>query len=433
MKGLTWSRQLTPELAAIFKNTSWLLLDRVLRMTVGFAIGVWIARYLGVEQYGLFSYATAFVYLFSPLVSLGLDNIVVRDLVQQSDAKDTILGTTFWLRVVGSGVSVGLAIATILVVRPNDPGTASLVAILSIAGLFQSMDVVDLWFQSQVQSQYVVVAKSAVFFAIALLKMALILFQAPLVAFAGAGLLDVGLSAIALAVVYRRRGHSWRRWCWHRQRAKVLLKEGFPLMLSCITIMIYMKIDQIMLGNMVGDQSVGIYTAATRLSEAWYFIPTVIISSVTPSIYKARERSEADYYHSVSRLMRLMNAIAIAIAIPITVFAPTIIQRCYGAAYLQSSTVLVVHIWAAIFVFMGLTTIPCFIVDGLTHLALRRTVLGAAINVGLNLVFIPHYTVTGAAIATVISQAVASYISHAFHPQTAKMFWLQTRSLLFLP
>jgi polysaccharide transporter, PST family len=419
-------------LRAIIANTGWLLTDRVLRMTVGFILGVWIARYLGVAQYGLFSYATAFVYLFSPLANLGLDNIVVRDFVKDPDEKDKILGTAFWLRFMGACIALILAITTILVLRFNEPLTISLVAILSMAGIFQSMDVIDLWFQSQVQSKYTVFAKTAAFCCIALVKILLIIFHAPLIAFAWSAFAEIVLCAIALLVIYRIRGLSLKAWSWNLPIARALLRGGFPLMLSGLTIMIYMKIDQIMLGGMVDDQAVGVYTAATRISEAWYFIPGAIVSSVTPSIYQAKERSEAEYYQYIGRLLRLMNGIAIAVAIPITVLAPAIINFTYGEAYLQSSSVLIVHIWAAIFVFMGLVTLPCFIIEGLTNLTLQRTALGAIINIILNLLLIPHYTVVGAAIATVISQAVASYFSHAFHPKTMKLFNLQTRSLLLL-
>ncbi len=144
------------------------------------------------------------------------------------------------------------------------------------------------------------------------------------------------------------------------------------------------------------------------------------------------EQSKTAYYQYVGRLLRLMNLIAVMVAVPVTALAPNIIQLFYGAEFLQSSSVLVIHIWAAIFVFMGVATLPCFIAEGLTDLTLRRTLLGAVINVVLNLLLIPRYTVVGAAVATVISQAVASYLSHAFHSKTRKLFQLQTRSLLLL-
>ncbi len=431
VKSVLLERKITPEFKSAISNTGWLFGDRILRAVLSFVLNLWIARYLGVAKYGLFSFAIAFVSLFNPFVTLGLDNIVVRNIVQDLTAKDKILGTAFYLRLIGACTVFLLVIISIFIVRTNDSLTISLVVILSMAGLFQSLDVIDLWFQSQVQSKYTVFARNAAFFGIAPVKVGLIILKAPLITFAWASLAEVSLGALALLAMYQFQGQSVKAWHWHSSWIKQLLREGFPLMLSGLTIMIYMKIDQIMLGSMIGDKAVGLYTAATRISEAWYFIPTAIVSSVTPSIYKARERSESEYYQRVGKLLKLMNAIAIMVAIPITIFAPTIIHFIYGEAYLQSSSVLVIHIWAAIFVFMGVATLPCFIVDGLARLTFQRTFLGAIINVILNCVLIPRYTIVGAAIATVISQATASYFSHAFHSQTIKLFRLQTRSLLF--
>lgn len=431
MKVVFLGRKITSNVTAVVSNTSWLVADRLLRMAVGFVLGVWIARYLGVAEYGLFSYATAFVYLFNPLVTLGLDNIVVRDIVQDPNTTGKSLGTAFGLRLMGSCIALLLAISTISIFRPNDSLLLGIVAILSISGIFQSMDVIDLWFQSQVKSKYTVFSKTIAFSCIALVKVGLIISQAPLIAFAWTSLAEISLGAIALAIIYRIRGHLFESWQWDFHSARKLLKDGLPLMLSSITIMIYMKVDQIMLGSLINDKSVGLYTAATRISEASYFIPSAILSSVTPYIYKARENSESEYSQYMIRLLRLMNAIGIGIAIPVTILAPAIIQVCYGDAYTQSSAVLLVHIWAAIFVFMGLATTPCLIIEGLTNLALQRTTLGAIVNIGLNLVLIPRYTIVGAAIATVISQAIASYFSHALYPKTWKLFQLQTRSLIF--
>lgn len=432
MSFVLFGRKISPQLRAIVSNTGWLLVDRVLRMTVGFILGVWIARHLGVQQYGLFSFVVAFAYLFNPLATLGLDNIVVRHLAQNTTPKNVTLGTTFGLKLVGGLLSLLLAIGSIVLLRSNESLTISLVAIASISGIFYAFDAIDLWFQSQVQSKYTVLARNIAFFCIALVKLSLLILKAPLIAFVWAGLAEVGLSAAAMVAVYRLKGNAIAHWRWQGSLAKSLLKEGFPLLLSGFTIMIYMRIDQIMLGQMVGDQAVGIYSAATRLSEAWYFVPTVIISSVSPALYKARDRSKTDYYRYIGRLLRLMNAIAVAVAVPITVLAPQVIQFCYGTAYLEASSVLVIHIWAAVFVFMGVTTLPYFIAEGLTDLTFQRTLMGAIINVVLNFFLIPRYQGVGAAVATVISQAIASYFSHAFHPKTRKLFWLQTRSLFFL-
>jgi polysaccharide transporter, PST family len=415
---------------AVIQNIAWLFIDRFLRMGVGLVVGVWVARYLGVQQFGLFNYATAFVALFNPLTNLGLDKLVVRSIVREPQAKDQILGTTLWLKLFGSIVCVLLTVSSIFILRQNDQLTVGIVAILATAGIFSAFDTVDIWFQSQVQSKYTVVAKNGAFIIIALLKVALIKMQAPLLAFAWTGLAEMGLGAVGLLLVYKIQGYSVWLWRWDFKLAKALLKESWPLMLSGLTIMIYMRIDQIMLGEMVGDKAVGLYSAATRISEVWYFIPMAISSSVAPSIFAAKEVSEELYYQRIKKLLRCLTLISIVVALPMSFLSTTMITLLFGNSYAAAGQVLAIHIWASLFVFMGVATSSWFIAEGLTHLSLRRTLIGAITNVVLNLLLIPAYAGVGAAIATVISQAVASFFTNATHSKTRQIFTIQLKSLL---
>ncbi|MDB9523229.1 flippase [Dolichospermum circinale CS-1225] len=418
------------KLRGIIANTGWLFADRILRMGVGLFVGVWVARYLGVQQFGIFNYATAFVALFSTLSTLGLDAIVVRSIVREPEKRAEILGTAFWLKLFGGVAALILAVSSIIAVRHDDQLTISLVAILSSVGIFQAFDTIDLWFQSQVQSKYTVIAKNTAFVITALVKVALISFHAPLIAFAWAGLGEVSLGAIGLIISYRVRGYSPWLWPWSSPLAKTLLKESWPLILSGLSIMIYMKIDQIMLGEMIGDKSVGIYSAAAKISEVWYFIPMAIASSVAPSIYAAKEVGEDIYYRRIKQLLRLLVLISILIAVPMSFISGTLITTLFGNNYAESGNILAIHIWSSIFVFMGVGTSSWFIAEGLTVFSLRRTLIGAITNIVLNLILIPGYGGVGAAIATVISQAFASFLSNATHPKTRKIFNIQVKSLI---
>ena len=167
----------------IVANISWLFADRILRMGFGLIVGVWVARYLGVQQFGIVNYATAFVAIFNPLATLGLDVVVVRRLVADPEQQQQILGTSFWMRFVAGWLTWAIAIIGIYVLRPDDRTMIVTVTILGAASIFQSIDTIDLWFQSQVQSKYSVLAKNAAFLATASIKVGLIVIQAPLVAF----------------------------------------------------------------------------------------------------------------------------------------------------------------------------------------------------------------------------------------------------------
>ncbi|BAT53353.1 Polysaccharide biosynthesis protein [Nostoc sp. NIES-3756] len=417
-------------LRAIIANTGWLFADRILRMGISLIVGVWIARYLGVQQYGLFNYALAFVTLFTPILTLGLDEVVVRHVVRESSNKEEILGTTFWLKFLGGVASVILALGSTVLLGERNFLKISLVAILAVSGIFRAAEAIELWFQSQVQAKYTVIAKNIAFLLNSLLKVGLILIKAPLLAFAWATLAELAMIAIGLAIAYQIKGNSFWLWRWSSSVAKNLLKESLPLIFSGFAIMIFMKIDQIMIGQMIGDKEVGVYSAAVRVSELWYFIPAAIVSSVAPSIYAAKDNSEGIYYQRIRQLFQLLNCIALAIAVPMTFLSDKVITAMFGSDYAEAGAILAVHIWTSIFVFMGFASSPWFISEGLNHVSLGKTVFGAILNIILNYLLIPQYAGLGAAIATIISQAAAAFFCNAFDRRTQKLFKIQVQSLI---
>ncbi len=421
------------ELYKIIANTGWLFADRISRMGLGLFIGVWVARYLGVQQFGLLSYATAFVGLFSTLSDLGLSSLAIKSIANQPGKKDVILGTIFWLKLYGGIVSLLLTVGFIFMFRQNDSLTIYLVAILASVGVFQSFDTIDLWFQSQVQSKYIVIVRNAAFILTAIAKIILIYIHAPLLAFAGAILAETILNSLGLISIYRIKKYSLGLWYWNLPLAKILLKESWPLIISGFTIMIYMKIDQIMLGEMLGIKEVGLYSSATRISEVLYFIPIAIASSVAPSIYAAkRDKNEFLYYQKIENLIRLLSLTAFVIALPMSFLSGTIITFLFGNEYVASGSILAVHIWASVFVFMGVGASYWFIAEGLTSLTFHRTLMGAITNIVLNFILIPIYGGIGAAIATVISQAFAAFLGNAIDLKTQKIFQIQLKSLLHI-
>jgi PST family polysaccharide transporter len=421
------------KLRAAIANTGWLFGDRILRMGTSLVVGAWVARYLEVQQYGLFNYALAFVTLFTPVFTLGLDDVVVRYLVRDSSNKEEILGTTFWLKLLGGVVSVLLAVGFTFLSGEVEALKIWLVVILSMSGICRASDTIELWFQSQVLSKYTVVAKNAAYIVNTLIKVALILSKAPLLAFAWVTLAEFAMMAIGLAMVYQRKVSSLWKWKWSFTTAKLLLKESLPLIFSGFAILIFMKIDQIMLGQMLGETEVGIYSAAVRISEVWYFIPSAIVASVTPSIYAAKEKSESHYYKRLGQLLQLMTGISVAIAVPMTFLSNNIIITMFGSNFADAGPILAVHIWTAVFVFMGIATTPWFIAEGLNNVSLGKTVLGAILNVIFNYLLIPEYSGLGTAIATIISQAVAAFLSNALDRRTQKLFIIQVKSMLPFP
>lgn len=419
-----------PKLQKILINTGWLFGDKILRMGVGLVVGVWVARYLGPEQFGLLSYAIAFVALFTSVANLGLNSIVVRDLVQDPPSAETTMGTAFMLSLLGGTIAFGLSVLAISYARPDDELTKFIVVLLSLLMVFKATDVVRYWFESQVQSKYVVWMENGIFLAISVVKISLILTNASFMAFVWAIFAETLIVSAGLLFVYTWRGNRISVWRCRIIRAKVLLKDTWPLILSGLAIMVYMRIDQIMLGQMLGNEAVGIYSAAVRISEVWYFVPIAIVASVFPSIIEAKKEGEATYYQQLQKLNDIMLLLALVVAIPMTFLSDWVVTLLFGNAYQQSGTVLAIHIWAGLFVFLGLASGKWFVIEGLQKYNFYRTLVGAGVNVFLNWLMIPKFGVNGAAWATVASQACANVFFNIFNEKTRIIFIMQCKSLL---
>lgn len=414
-----------PNLQKALANTGWLFADRILRMGMGLLVGVWVARYLGPEQFGLFNYATAFVALFGAVAGLGLNGIVVRDLVKQPEQANTTLGTALVLQLIGGFLALGLAVLAIGFVRPDDDLVKVMVAVLGSVMVFKATEIVKYWFEAQVQSKYSVWVENAVFLIIAGIKVALIMQQAPLMAFVWVVLAEAILVAVALLAIYAWQGGLLFAWRIDTQRAKALLNDSWPLILSGLAVMVYMRIDQIMLGQMLGDEAVGIYSAAVRISEVWYFVPTAIVASVFPSIIEAKKQSETLYYQRLQRLYNLMVVLSILVAIPVTFLSDWLVTILFGAEYQSAGAILAIHVWAGLFVSLGVASGKWFTIENKSDLMFYRTFLGALTNVALNFVLIPRFSVQGCALATLISYSLAAFWFDVISRNTRKTFFMK--------
>lgn len=390
-----------------FKNTSWMITEQFMRIIAGLFVGIWVARYLGPVQFGLFSYVLAFTAIFGGVAKLGLDGIMVRELVKYHDKREAYLGTAFWLKVIGAFIVMGL-IAAIVPFTSNDATTKSFIFIIAAGLMFQSFEVVEFYFQSQVLAKIVSICKVTQLAVSSAIKIYLVLTEAELIYFVLVTISDALSLAISYFIAYKINHNSSFYRHFDFDVAKNLLKDSWPLIFSSIVVMIYMRIDQIMIKEMLSEYEVGIYSAAVRLSEAFYFIPILISASLFPAILNAKKRSRELYKQRLQMLYALMVWSAIAIALPITFLSDRLIKLLFGQAYQEASQVLMVHIWAAIFVFLGVAFGKYLLAQNLTKIAFQRTLLGVVSNVLLNLWLIPIFGIVGAATATLLAQLIAN-------------------------
>ena len=169
----------------------------------------------------------------------------------------------------------------------------------------------------------------------------------------------------------------------------------------------------------------GLYSAAVRLSELWYFIPMAVVSSVFPSIVEARSSCVDLYKKRLIQLFKLMTLMSLMLAVPISFMSDWIVQKLYGEGYSSSGVILLIHIWSGVFVFSGVASSRWFISENLQRFTFYRTLAGCLVSVALNYYLIPVYGVVGSAFASVVSQATASFLFNAFSFQTRPLFKMQ--------
>ncbi|HIP51890.1 MAG TPA: flippase, partial [Campylobacterales bacterium] len=406
-----------------------LFFEKILRMIVGLFVGIWVARYLGPEQFGLFSYAQSFVGLFIAIATLGLDGIVIRELVKDESRRDKLLGTAFGLKFIGAVIVFFLLFIAIKFTN-NDSMTTIFIFIISLSMIFQTFNVVDFYFQSKILSKYVVYVNIMSLFLSSIIKVFLILNEASLVAFVWVMVFDNFILALGFVYIYTREGLSLSKWYFDKILAFDMLHDSYPLILGGVVNSIYMRIDQVMIQNMLGSISVGHYAAAVKLSEAWYVIGIIISKSLFPAIINAKKVSEKLYYERIQRLFLFLIILAYIISIVVFFSSEYLIFSLYGEEFLQASNVLSIHVFSAIFVYLGVSSGRWIISENKTKLDLYRNIGAMILNIILNIILIRNYGIIGAAYASLLAYIFAFYVFDIFRKDTRRIFLLKTKALL---
>ena len=411
-----------------FANTSWLLAERIFRMGVLLFVGIYVARYLGPERYGLLSYSNSFVGIFTAIALLGLDGIVVRELVNSPENRDKLLGTSFLLKVVGT-LLMWLIILIALFFTNNDLLTNTLIAIIAFSVIFQAFNVIDFNFQAEVKSKYVVYAQFLQLLVTSVTKIILVVKELPLIWFASVFCLDAIILALGLVYIYSYNRGSIKKWKWDSKYAKALLLDGWPLMFSYMSYLIYAKIDRIMIKEMLDEYSVGIYSAAYVLYEAPLFISLMVAKSIYPLLvqyYHDNKNKLFNYYTILSSYMTLLSYL---IVLFFYIFHEGLIQITFGDNFEDSSRILMLLSFGLIPMFNAFLRSSYLTISGNQKIMLYTTIFSAILNIILNYFMINIYGVQGAVYATVSTQILSLFILNIAFIETRVLFFIHAKSL----
>lgn len=419
---------ITPTKVKILKNVFWAVTGKVVTLLSTLVVGIFVARYLGPEQYGLMNYVISIVALFTVFATFGTTEIIIRELVKKELSKDIILGSAFAVRV-GLAVVCLIVIGVYLAFSNETAETAIMILIYAFSIFFSCFDVIRFYFTSIVENEYVV--KSEIFRTLvgAVVKVVLLLCHAPLIAFVIALAFDFLLLASGYTLAYLKKVDSIRKWKVNKAFIKALLSTSFPLLISNAAVIIYQRIDQVMIAKMLDNEAVGYFSTAASFIGIVTFVPTIMVQTTSPLLVGFWKNDKERYKKESQRIMNLTTWITMIVCIIISLLSDPIIRYTYGTAYLASIPVLQILSFKAVGVALITIGGQLIIIENIHKWAFVRNLLSCVLCIISNYYLIPLWGVIGSAWATLIIVFFTGCFSNIFVPQYFHILKMQIISI----
>lgn len=419
---------ISPTKAKILKNVFWAVTGKVVTLLSTLVVGIFVARYLGPEQYGLMNYVISIVALFTVFATFGTTEIIIRELAKKELAKEIILGSAFAVRVVLAFVCL-IAIGIYLAFSNETSETAIMILIYASSIFFSCFDVIRYYFTSIVENEYVV--KSEIFRTLvgAIIKVVLLLCHASLIAFVIALAFDFLLLASGYTLAYRKKVDSIRKWRVNTNFIKALLSTSFPLLISSAAVIIYQRIDQVMIAKMLDNEAVGYFSTAASFIGIVTFIPAIMVQTTSPLLVGFWKNDKKRYKKESQRIMNLTTWVTMIVSIIISLLSDPIIRYTYGTAYLASIPVLQILSFKAVGVALITIGGQLIIIENIHKWAFIRNLLSCVVCIISNYYLIPFWGVIGSAWATLITVFFTGCFSNIFMPQYFHILKMQITSI----
>jgi O-antigen/teichoic acid export membrane protein len=424
---------INPGLMSHIINGGWMIAEQGLRLLAAVVLSIWLARMLGPASYGELSYALSFASIFAVVATLGLNRTLVRELVSCGDKpleRERLMTTAFAMRVLASVASY---ILCVVIAWSTAQQHFVLIALVAGGFLFGAADCAELYFQSINRAHAVAKVRSVAFLLVTAVRVGLLVVEADVWAFALLAMLEHATAALALRLLYRARQHSDLHVRADWSLAARMVRESWPEIAASFVGMLFMRLDQIMLEQFATARDLGVYAAASKLSEAWHFVPAAIVAVVFPAIVKLRESASPLFLDQLQLLMTSLCAVSYAAALIATIFARYAVESAFGSAYAQSGMILIVHVWGGVFIALGLASGAWMVAQRMAWLNLCRNLSGLAVQLVLSGILIPRFGALGAAYSTLVALAVAYLLFDFLIPGTRELGCRKIRALLILP
>ena len=413
----------------VVRNVAWAMLGKAVTMLGVLFVGVLVGRYLGPEKYGLMNYVISFVAIFEVLSEFGLSHIEIREMAKEPENRDAIMGTSFALRATFAVVAY-LLLLGIVSGTENDPYTRKVIMAYGLCLFAFPFNVTRNYFTSIVKNEYVVKSQIARTMVGALIKIVLLWRKMSLTWFILAAGFDFVLLAAGYAQSYHTQVGSFRSWRFEPKRIPFLLAESFPLLLSGAAVIVYQRIDQVMIKHLVNKEGVGYFATAGMFLNVVLFLPNVLVQTVSPLLVRIRQNNLVAYHKKALEVVGGVTWLAILLSLGGMLCAPWLIGWTYGEKYAAAIPVLQILIWKTVGMALSTSAGNIIIIEGIQKWAVIRNLLGCLVCIALNWVVLPRFGVIGAAWVTLATVAVTGWLANLLIPPYHRIFFLQGKALL---
>lgn len=392
----------------VLKNAKWIIVCKVLQSIIQLVIGMLTARYLGPTNYGLINYAASIVAFAMPLMKLGLDAILVYELVESPEKEGEILGTSLCMNVVSGVLGMLGVVGFASVMNVGDYETILICGLYSLSLLFAAVEMIQYWFQYKLLSKYSSIVMLIAYAVVSTYKTFLLVTSKSVYWFSVSHAIEFGIIGIALVILYFKS--DGQRFSFSLARAKKMLKKSKHYILAALMVMVIQNTDHIMLTSMVGNAENGLYSAAITAVTVFQFVYLAIIDSFRPMILSNKKEGSPSYENNVSRVYGMTLYLAIAQCIAFALLANLIIYVLYGSEYFAAVPVLRALVFYFIFSVMGAVRNVWILAEEKQRYLWVINLTGAVFNIVLNAIMIPYWGAVGAAVASLLTQFFANFV-----------------------
>lgn len=401
----------------LVSNFSWIVIANIFQMIVSLVVGMFSARYLGPSNYGIINYVASFVAFFTPIATLGMEGVLIREFTSRKKTEGTVIGTALIMGLVASAFSSVSIICLVGVLKHWDSLLVVIAFLQSLTLLFKAFNVIDYWYQSQLLSKYPAIIKCIGYFSMSLYKVVLIVTGKSVVWFSFALGVDTLLIAVLLFILYKKSNGA--RLIFDIGECKSILTQSLPFIVSGMVGVVYTQMDKIMIEQLLDDSmQTGLYSAAMNVCTIWAFVPQAIITSGRPKVMELKQQNNPTYLLRLKQLYSIVIWTCIAFSAGITIFNRLIIFILYGKDYMDATNTLVILIWYSVFAMIGTARSIWVICENKNKYVWRYLIFGSITNIVLNTALIPVMGINGAAIATLASQIMSAIIAPTFYKET---------------